>query len=533
MSSYTEGVCLFDGQSDSPELLADLLRNRSRTALSLRFYDDARSDALKSLSLLPPTSDRAAELNTKALFRAASAAYNLDDYEDSKSILGQLCEITPNDSAAAALGKKIRFRLREQALGTYQFDQLRRSADSSGNVDAASFLLKTEARPVPVDGVGLFATQDFKAGDIILCEKAFAATPSQDGQTRPAHIMVLGNGKLALSGKYDVALWKNVVDKATRNKSTSHRLKDLTETSHVAYTAPSASADDDVFLMLKRLQKNSHGMKQRSDEAVNMKAGLFVHAANIHHSCMPNTARAFVGDLLVVRASRAIREGEQLFGSAIHLFDDYEQTKNFISKTLKSCCKCAICVAEEQTSPEQRVLRQEALKLVNAYCKTSDSFNDHTTKAELEIAINKGVQLAKNLSATYDDNTFQGVMPRRGLTKLYSALQDNYLKSVKSDKHPKLEEAAKSLNFPMQALQASGCKIAVGPSGNVTFSNLHGVQNDRLQELLIECALAAGTHARYKTAKQFFGYAKEMYLLEHTDLADYPKEFTWLDAMPY
>ena len=183
MSSYTEGVCLFDGQSDSPELLADLLRNRSRTALSLRFYDDARSDALKSLSLLPPTSDRAAELNTKALFRAASAAYNLDDYEDSKSILGQLCEITPNDSAAAALGKKIRFRLREQALGTYQFDQLRRSADSSGNVDAASFLLKTEARPVPVDGVGLFATQDFKAGDIILCEKAFAATPSQDGQT--------------------------------------------------------------------------------------------------------------------------------------------------------------------------------------------------------------------------------------------------------------------------------------------------------------------------------------------------------------
>lgn len=103
--------------------MADLLRNRSRTGLSLRLYDDAKSDALRSASLLTSTNDHTAELNTKALFRAATAPYKLDDYEGSKSILGQLREIAPHDNDAAALGKKIRFRLREEARGSYNFSQ--------------------------------------------------------------------------------------------------------------------------------------------------------------------------------------------------------------------------------------------------------------------------------------------------------------------------------------------------------------------------------------------------------------------------
>jgi hypothetical protein len=373
LSSYTEGIRLWTEQSDPPELMADLLRNRSRTGISLRFFDDAKSDALRSSSLLPCTSDRAAELNTKALFRAATAAYNLDDYESSNLILSQLHEIKPNDVAAIALGKKIRFRLREQAFGTYHFDQLRKTSESSGHVDVASFLLRTEVRHVPVNGMGLFATQDVKAGDIVFCEKAFAATTPQDGQTQPAHLVSMSNHHLALSGKYDVALWKDVVEKTTRNKSIAHRLNNLKETGHLAYKAPAVGAEDDVFLMYKRVQRNSHTIAPTAvcadEAAVNMKQGLFVHASHMNHSCMPNTAKADVGDLLVVRASRAIKAGEELFSCDIHLFNDYEQTKKFISKTLKSHCECAICVAEEQTSPQQRALRQVALELVAEYCK--------------------------------------------------------------------------------------------------------------------------------------------------------------------
>jgi hypothetical protein len=230
MNSYTEGIHLSAKHTDSPILMAGPFRSRAHTNLSLRMYDDARSDALRSLSLLPSTSDRAAELNTKVWFRAATAAYHVDDFEGSEAILGQLRELTPNDEPAAALGKKIRLRLSEQARGSYKFDQIRKSMQFSGNVDAANFLLRAEVRPVPINGVGLFATQDIKAGDIVFCEEAFAAATLHDKPTKPADFIAVGRGLIGLSGKYDVALWKNVVDKIVRNKSASQRFNDLAET---------------------------------------------------------------------------------------------------------------------------------------------------------------------------------------------------------------------------------------------------------------------------------------------------------------
>lgn len=139
--------------------------------------------------------------------------------------------------------------------------------------------------------------------------------------------MTMTNNQLAVAGNYDVALWNNVVEKTTRNKSTSNRLNGLAETWHVSYTAPSVSAEHDVFLMFKRIQRNFLTIKDSANVGVNGKQGLFIHASQIAYSCMPNTARAFVGDLMVVRASRAIKAGDQLFGTETFLFDNYDQTK--------------------------------------------------------------------------------------------------------------------------------------------------------------------------------------------------------------
>lgn len=532
MDSYTEGIRLSAKYNDSPELMADLFRNRARTGLSLRFYDNARSDALRSLSLLPPTSDRTVELNAKALFRAAIAAYHLNDYEGSKAILDQLLELTPNDEPAAVLGKKIRLRLREQACGNYNFDQIRKSLESLGNLDIASFLLRTEVRPVPVNGTGLFATQDVKAGDIVFCEKAFAAATPQDRQAKPAHLFLTVNGQSALTKMYNVALWKNVVDKLTRNESASQQFKDLAETGDMLYKAPSVGADDDVFSMLERAQGNAHMMTHCAKDLVNKNQGLFVHGSHINHSCMPNTARAFIGNLSVVRASRAIRAGEQLFGSRTQLLDDFEDTKKLLSETPKGHCVCAICVAEQQTSSQQRATRQVTLAMVAAYCTTAyQNLNAHTTKVKVNSMITEGVQLVNKLSATYDDNTFQGGMPRRGLAMLYSALLDVYLMSVSLTAYPDPEGVTELLSFPMRAIQVQGCKVAVDATGNVSFVNSFGVDNDRTTELLYKCAFLAERYARYKTAKRFLGYAKEMHLLEHCDTADFPQGLAWLDAV--
>jgi hypothetical protein len=441
--------------------------------------------------------------------------------------------LTPNDEPAAALGKKIRLRLSEQARGSYNFDQIRKSIQSPGNVDAASFLLRTEVRPVPINGVGLFATQEINAGDIVFCEKAFAAATPHDKQAKPADFIVIGKGLIGLSGKYDVALWKNVVDKITRNKSASQRSNDLAETDDMLYKAPPIGADDDVFFMLERAYGNKYTMTHSATDSLNKRQCLFVHGSQINHSCMPNTARAFFEDLLVVRASRHIRAGEQLFVSMTQLYDDFEQTKKYLSQNPRGHCECAICVAEQQTSPQQRATRQETLRMVAAFRNAADqSINGHTTKTKLDGMIKKGVQLVSKLSETYDDNNFKDGMPRRGLATLYSALLDVHMKStILIGRLNPPKKMTKTLNFPTQALRAQGCKVAVDPSGNVTFANLYGMDNDLTKQLLYKCACLAGKYACYKTAKQFLGHSKEMHLLEHADTSDFPQDLAWLDAM--
>jgi len=161
----------------------------------------------------------------------------------------------------------------------------------------------------------------------------------------------LKKSQLRLCTKYDVALWKNVVEKVTRNKSTLNEFDDLAENSNRLYTAPSVGADDDVFLKFARAQANRYMMTHSALCPTDKKQGLFVHGSQINHSCMPNTARGYIGDILIVRASRTIRAGEQVFTSRTQLVDDFEQAKRLLGSTSKGHCECAICVAEQQTTP--------------------------------------------------------------------------------------------------------------------------------------------------------------------------------------
>ena len=193
------------------------------------------------------TGDRMTKINTKALFRAATAAYKLDDYKAANQAsigsAGQypttmLLQLSARRSGSACVSKHMANTISTRFV---------RAPTVRADVHVASFLLKTEVLPVFGKGMGLFATHDVKAGDMVFCEKAFAATTSQDKETKSTHLVTMSNSRLALCGKYDDALWKNVVDKAVRSQSTTRQLKTLAETAHMAYKAPSVSADDDFF----------------------------------------------------------------------------------------------------------------------------------------------------------------------------------------------------------------------------------------------------------------------------------------------
>jgi hypothetical protein len=94
------------------------------------------------------------------------------------------------------------------------------------------------------------------------------------------------------------------------------------------------------------------------------------------------------------------------------LYNDFEQTKKYLSQTPRVHFECAICIVEQRTSPQQRATCQETLKLVVALRNAADqSLNGHTTKAKLDSITKRGIRLVNKLSATYDDNIFKDGMP--------------------------------------------------------------------------------------------------------------------------
>jgi hypothetical protein len=71
--------------------------------------------------------------------------------------------------------ERVKARLHEQQTGEYDFRQMLQQAKSTPPlIDCATFSAGLEVRESPGRGRGLFATRKIMAGDLVICEKAFA-----------------------------------------------------------------------------------------------------------------------------------------------------------------------------------------------------------------------------------------------------------------------------------------------------------------------------------------------------------------------
>ncbi|KAG4219281.1 hypothetical protein PC116_g32239, partial [Phytophthora cactorum] len=174
-AKYTDGlkVARQDIVSEAnPDLARDLFRNRAHVNLLLNQLDEAKSDA--KAALIGNEDERSKDLDSKAYFRAGSAAYNLGEYQEAKGFFEEQLKLTPENKTAIAYLKNIEVRLREQGTGAYNFKKIRANLSRARpRVDAASFLNNTKVEESKGRGRGLFATRDVPAGEIVICEKAF------------------------------------------------------------------------------------------------------------------------------------------------------------------------------------------------------------------------------------------------------------------------------------------------------------------------------------------------------------------------
>jgi hypothetical protein len=168
----------------------------------------------------------------KALFRAAQALYHLGRFNECRETLQELCKPHPDNIQAADLLNRAKKRYSEQADGTYDFDMLHEEAKNLKvpQLDAATYVGPVEVRDTPNKGRGLFTTKAVKAGDLLLCEKAFEVYDQMDNKDDASVFFNVETKKVFPKDQIDLAT--KMVHKLARNPSLA---KDLTKLYHGSY----------------------------------------------------------------------------------------------------------------------------------------------------------------------------------------------------------------------------------------------------------------------------------------------------------
>ncbi|KKY31772.1 putative tpr domain-containing protein [Diaporthe ampelina] len=339
------------------ELTRDLHRNRAHANLLLNRLDAAKHDALSSLTGASAPGAEFLALDSKAYYRAGCAAYNLCEYEEARGFFSKRIQLTPEvgDAATGETGQ----RIRERDTGAYDLSRMRAAAALSRarGIDAASFVSRTQVGDSPGRGRGLFAACDVPAGDLVLCEKAFCVAWGDGRNASTAAVTYdVRDGRIRVS---PVGLVRSVVGKLRGTPSHIERVLGL----HGDYRGDGGPGrqevhpDDsnpvvDVFRVHDIVSRNAFGLGPATRDAgrpeaegrgVGISTGLWLRAARINHSCVPNTEKEFVGDMMLVRAKRRIAAGEEILHSYVDERSSYKTRKEALLATWGFECDCSLC----------------------------------------------------------------------------------------------------------------------------------------------------------------------------------------------
>jgi len=423
-ANYTQGLKLVTTDGAVKEELAfDLYRNRAHVNLVLNRPDEAKADALASLTGLEDQKHK--NLDSKAYFRAGCAAYNLREFQEAKRFFEEQQRLTPDDKDVTARLKKTELRLQEQATGVYDFKKIKASLlIAHPRVDAASFTRDVKIAESPGRGRGLFATRDIDPGEIILCEKAFCVVWGHEDEALTA---MTYDGRDDRIRVFPAGLCKAVVQKLLNTPSQVDKVMDLYgdyRGLEKQLIVRDSGLVIDTFQVHDIIARNAFGpgpvyeYSSRHDrgDVSNVSAGLWILASYSNHSCIPNTKKECMGDLMVLRATQPIGAGEEITLSYDES-SDYDARTPALMNTWGFTCTCALCVAEKADGPPLREKRRELEREADALVE-----RDVAVGAQ-RLTIVKARRLARSISDTYDEERYNG-LPRMALLKIQTWLAE-------------------------------------------------------------------------------------------------------------
>lgn len=413
-ANYLEGLNLAADDAEAKEsVVSDLHRNRAHVDLILTRLDDAKMDAVAAI--IGKDDEKHRSLDSKANFRAGTAAYNLGLYEESKGFFQASLDLTPDDKEAKAYLRSIEARLLEQTTGKYDFQKLKlKLSKARPRVDAATYTGPTVVRESPGAGRGLFITRDFEAGELIICEKAFYVAWSHEKDAWTAMTYDTRDDRIRA---FPAGLTKAIVQKLLNNPSYIEKFMDLYG-DYKGLGKQTIIQEDgpvlDTYQVHDIVSRNAFGpgpvIPGETETVRNASTGLWLHSAYTNHSCLPNTSKDHVGDLMIFRALRDIKAGEEI----THSYDespDYDARQAALMTTWGFTCNCRLCAVESKDDTVVRKKRRELIREANDFVQREPTVNAK------RLTIAKAERLSKSIGETYDDEMYNG-LPRAALAPI-------------------------------------------------------------------------------------------------------------------
>jgi hypothetical protein len=509
VSSYTYGLACSDPETDAGmrDLMRDLYRSRSLADLQLGRYDATILDA--HIPISNSKDDTAKSEAAKAWFCRGRANYQLGHYADALKAFQRMLKLSPSDLQGHQELGKTEKRLREQQEGIYDFVEMTDEVTKNGfSADRASFLSKTEVRQTQDRGRGLFANKEIRTGDLILCEKAFMAAHPNDR-----------------TPKSTLPVWLNSVQKVIDNPSTCKDLLSLyagqPHTSPV--TAP--IIDDvpvvDTFTVSKILDLNgfsytvgreshTYGTSAMMTKESPKSTGLWTHIANANHACLPNAVRSFLGDVIILRAARDIRAGEEItisYQKPAPLLADRQKA---LSDSWDFRCNCLLCTSEAALRDKMHTLAEH---VETSLAFMEDRSLDAILAADAELIAMAEV-LAEDLEEVYADNLMRG-LPCLGTVDVWQWLCQTYCQH---------RNKAQLKRCAIKVLEAYGYRVTLQDS-QVIMNVTQGFPTVGVVDALMYLAGVAEGEQKTKLGQEYKAWARTIYLIVNGNMAGFELKY--------
>ncbi len=295
-------------------------------------------------------------------------------------------------------------RLREEETGVYDFASMHASLDPQHvHLDCGSFLANTVVGNSALHGHGLFAARRIRAGDIVFVEKA-TFMPNQYEPERAS-----------------AALYATIVRSIADNPSVGLDIVKLYGGNYVRTGAEGLVVDGDmptvdVFLAESIRLKNCFSAPRSTLDNTRpaapqdqMAKGLWRVASYLNHSCLPNTMRSFLGDMLISRAVRDIDEGDEIFQQYVPVKADIVARQEQFSGWGFQC-SCPLCAGEARSSDAAHLRRMELLRQVEKVARKKQPEKEIVPDAMIRTVD----RLARQLEELHEPDVYDG-LPRLAL----------------------------------------------------------------------------------------------------------------------